>query len=81
MADAMQTFFPRRDVGPWTLRTDASGIGWGAILLQRVPRAKLTADQAEALEPDADYQLQPIALVSGAFSPAARKNICRSSRG
>ena len=74
MADAMQTFFPRRDVGPWTLRTDASGIGWGAILLQRVPRAKLTADQAEALEPDADYQLQPIALVSGAFSPAARKN-------
>jgi hypothetical protein len=36
--------------------------------------SSLDETQAEALEPDADYQLQPIALVSGAFSPAARKN-------
>ena len=59
LQDACELFYPDYNLD-WTLRTDASELGVGAVLLQR----KITNDTEI---------LQPIAFVSKKFSDTARK--------
>ena len=49
---------PEAQPPPLSLRTDARRFGWGAILLQRAPRSKLTPSQLSSLSEHDDYQLR-----------------------
>jgi hypothetical protein len=60
LQDACELFYPDYDLD-WILRTDASELGVGAVLLQR----KIQEDTTEVL--------QPIAFVAKKFSDAAKK--------
>ena len=61
----------------WILKTDASITGYGAVLVQMMPKDRLTADEQRAAEnqglvtPEATVAV-PIALISKAFTEAAR---------
>jgi len=69
-------YHPDRNL-EWILKTDASITGYGAVLVQMMPKDKPTADEQKAAEiqglitPEGTVAV-PIALISKAFTEAAR---------
>ena len=76
---AVQLYLPDRSLA-WTLKTDASKIGMGAVLTQSMPvnKLKISDEQLKQAEEQglvsADRHIEvPIALVSKKFSEAASR--------
>ena len=59
LSDATENYYPNYDL-PWVLRTDASDVGCGAVLMQLANK-----------HPDGSEWRQPIAFVSHKFSDQA----------